>query len=54
VQHLFHALVRQPVRAWGPDTLPNLTRSFSDSGCDIRRLVVDIMKVASFPPETTP
>jgi mono/diheme cytochrome c family protein len=54
VQHLFHALVRQPVRAWGPDTLPALTRSFADSGCNIRRLAVDIMKVACFPPEPTP
>jgi hypothetical protein len=50
VQQLFHALVRQPVRAWGPETLPTLTRSFGDSGCDIRRLVVDIMRVACFPP----
>jgi len=54
VQHLFHALVRQPVRAWGPETLETLTRRFSDSGCDIRRLAVDIMKVACFPPETLP
>ena len=53
VQQLFHALVRQPVRAWGPETLPTLTRSFRDSGCDIRRLAVDIMKVACFPPETS-
>lgn len=54
VQQLFHALVRQPVRAWGPDTLKTLTASFGDSGCDIRRLAVDIMKVACFPPETPP
>jgi hypothetical protein len=54
VQHLFHALVRQPVRAWGPEALPALTHAFGDSGCDLRRLVVDIMKVACFPPETNP
>ena len=54
VQQLFHALVRQPVRAWGPDTLKTLTASFGESGCDIRRLAVDIMRVACFPPETTP
>ena len=53
VQQLFHALVRQPVRAWGPETLPTLTKSFGDSGCDIRRLAVDIMKVACFPPKPT-
>jgi hypothetical protein len=54
VQQLFHALVRQPVRAWGPDTLETLTRSFGESGCDLRRLAVDIMKVACFPPEASP
>jgi len=54
VQQLFHALVRQPIRAWGPETLPRLTRAFGDSGCDIRRLVVDIMRVVCFPPETPP
>ena len=52
LQALFHALVKQPIRAWGPETLPTLTKSFGDSGCDIRRLAVDIMKVACFPPET--
>jgi hypothetical protein len=54
VQHLFHALVRQPVRAWGPEALETLTGRFSNSGCDIRRLAVDIMMVSCFPPETSP
>jgi len=54
VQQLFHALVRQPVLAWGPDTLETLTRSFGESGCDLRRLAVDIMKVACFPPKASP
>jgi mono/diheme cytochrome c family protein len=54
VQHMFHALVRHPVRAWGPETLPRLAKSFTESGCDIRRLAVDIMKVGCFPPEPTP
>ena len=54
MQQLFHALVRQPVLAWGPDTLETLTRSFGESGCDLRRLAVDIMKVACFPPKASP
>jgi hypothetical protein len=50
VQALFHALVKQPVRAFGPDTLESLRQSFVASGCDVRRLAVDIMVVAALPP----
>ena len=50
VQALFHALVKQPVRAWGPDTLERLTTAFAAGGFDVRRLLVDIMTVAAFPP----
>ncbi len=50
VQALFHAVVKQPVRAWGPDTLGDLTAAFAAAGFDIRRLLVDIMTVAAFPP----
>ena len=54
VQSLFHAVVKQPARAWGPDTLGNLCRAFAAGGCDIRRLLVDIMEVAAFPPAPPP
>ena len=50
VQAAFHALVKQPVRAWGGDTLERLTASFAASGFDIPRLLVDIMVVAAMPP----
>ena len=50
VQQLFHALVKQPVRAWGPDTLETLRQGFAANNCDVRRLLVDIMTVASLPP----
>jgi mono/diheme cytochrome c family protein len=50
VQAAFHALVKQPVRAWGGDTLERLTDSFAASGFDIPRLLVDIMVVAAMPP----
>jgi hypothetical protein len=54
VQALFHALVKQPVRAWGPETLDRLTAAFAVSGFDIRRLMVDIMVEATIPPSTPP
>jgi hypothetical protein len=50
LQALFHAEVRQPLRAWGPGTLEELRRRFESDGCDIRAAVVDIMRVAAFPP----
>ena len=50
VQQLFHALVKQPMRAWGPDTLETLRKQFAANNCDIRRLLVDIMTVAALPP----
>jgi len=50
VQAAFHALVKQPVRAWGGDTLDGLTSRFAESEFDIRRLLVDIMVVAATPP----
>jgi hypothetical protein len=53
VQNLFHALVKQPVRAWGPETLDSLRQSFAANGFDVRRLLVDIMTVAAMPPSET-
>lgn len=50
LQALFHAEVRQPARAWGGETLENLRQAFVTNGHDIRAAVVDIMKVAAFPP----
>jgi len=54
VQGLFHALVKQPARAWGPDTLETLRAAFENGGFDIRRLLVDIMVVAAAPPKAEP
>ena len=50
LQALFHALVKQPMRAWGPDVPDRLRLAFEARGCDIHEAVVDIMKVAAFPP----
>jgi hypothetical protein len=49
VQDLFHALAKQPVRAWGEDMLPHLQQRFTENGYDIRHLVVDIIKVTARP-----
>ena len=54
VQQLFHALVKQPMRAWGPDTLETLRKRFTANNCDIRRLLVDIMTIAALPPPASP
>jgi hypothetical protein len=51
VQSLFHSLVKQPARAWGPDTLEKLRQSFVAGGFSVPGLLVDIMVVAALPPK---
>jgi cytochrome c553 len=43
VEHLFHYLVKQPVRAFGPQTLADLRRSFAANRYSVRKLMVDIV-----------
>ncbi len=43
VEQLFPYLVKQPIRAFGPGAFPELLRSFTESGFQIRRLIVEIM-----------
>lgn len=43
VEQLFHHLVKQPIRAFGSQTLPDLRESFAGHGLSIRRLVVEIL-----------
>ena len=40
---LFHYLVKQPVHAYGPDTLAKLRESFARNGFSVRKLMVEIM-----------
>lgn len=49
VQDLFHAIAKQPVRAWGDDTLAALQRRFVENGFDIHHLLVDTMTVVARP-----
>jgi hypothetical protein len=43
VEKLFQNLVKQPVRAYGPRTLPNLVASFKKDRYNVRSLMVSIM-----------
>jgi hypothetical protein len=48
VEQLFHHLVKQPIRAYGPDRLLTLRQSFAKNDFNIRKLAVEIMTVAAF------
>ncbi len=43
IEQLFHYLVKQPVLAYGPETLPELQRRFAQQEFNIRKLMVEIM-----------
>jgi Protein of unknown function (DUF1588)/Protein of unknown function (DUF1585) len=43
VEQMFHYLVQQPVRAYGPNALDDLRKSFAANGFNIRKLAVEIM-----------
>lgn len=43
VEQLFHHLVKQPIRAFGPGTPANLRQSFAGNGYHIRKLAVEIV-----------
>ena len=50
VEHLFHHLVKQPVRAYGPATLNDLRQYFANNGFNMRKLAIEIAVTASLPP----
>jgi hypothetical protein len=47
VEQLFHHLVQQSIRAYGPRTSQDLRASFTATGYNIRRLVVEVMATAA-------
>ncbi len=47
VEQMFHALVQQPVRAYGATTQAELQRKFTDSGYNMRKLAVEILTTAA-------
>ena len=50
VEQVFHHLVKQPIRAFGPNTLANLRESFAANGYNIRKLSVEIVAASALAP----
>ena len=53
VRGLFHALAKQPLRAWGSDALGELTDCFVSKNYSIRKLIVEIVLVMTKPTENS-
>ncbi len=51
VEQLFHYVVKQPIRAYGPQMLPELRRLFVEGKFNIQRLMVDMVTAAAIAPE---
>src|SRR5690606_5883860 len=49
VEKLFSYAVKQPIRAFGPDRLPELRRAFVENEFDLRRLFVEIVIASALP-----
>jgi cytochrome c553 len=47
IQQLFHHVVKQPVLAYGPDTLSRLRESFVKSGFNMQKLLVEIVTTSA-------
>jgi hypothetical protein len=47
VEQLFHYLVKQPIRAYGPRTLADLRESFAAGRFNIQKLAVEIMAASA-------
>ncbi|MGO9467630.1 MAG: DUF1592 domain-containing protein [Isosphaeraceae bacterium] len=50
VQQLFHYLVKQPIRAFGPQALPELRRFFLAQDFNVRKLMTEIMATSALTP----
>ncbi|MDB5349233.1 MAG: cytochrome c [Planctomycetota bacterium] len=49
VEELFHTVVKQPIRAFGPRALSDLRRSFAANGFNIRKLIVEMIASTALP-----
>ena len=47
IRHLFHYLVKQPVGAYGKNTIEDLHRQFKKSRFNVKNLIIEILCVAS-------
>ncbi len=50
IEQLFHHLVQQPVRAYGPNALEELRKGFAGNGFHVRRLAVEVATIAALKP----
>ncbi len=46
-KQLFHNVAKQPVMAYGPETMSGLEKSFAESGFNIQELLVEIAKTSA-------
>lgn len=51
VEQFFHAMIKQPIRAYGPHTKEKLQQAFAQSQFNIRQLFVEIVVVSALTPE---
>lgn len=47
VEQFFHAMIKQPIRAYGPDTKEKLLAKFTESNFNVRQLLVEIVVVSA-------
>jgi hypothetical protein len=47
VEQLFQHIAKQPAAAYGPQTSEQLTKSFAESGYNVRKLLLEISKVTA-------
>ncbi len=47
IQEMFHHVVKQPMEAYGPNTLSRLRESFAKSGFNMKQLVIEIATIAA-------
>lgn len=50
IRHLFHHLVKQQTLAYSPQVLDDLQQSFANQGCNMRKLVGEIVVLAALAP----
>lgn len=50
-EQLFQHMVKQPIRAYGPEMRPEIRASFAANGYDITKLMVEIATRAATPPQ---
>jgi cytochrome c553 len=51
VEHLFHCLVKQPIRAFGPNELADLRGFFTQHDFNVRKLMVEIIASSAITPQ---